>query len=195
MPNVFGRDARDSHYDSADAALWFALAVQRWQDAGVDAAEVRDRFGAALRSIAESYLDGTELGLRTDEEGLLCAGSKDRNATWMDARIGEQPVTPRNGQPVEIVGLWCALLEHLGELFGKPWRKLARTTGKAFVERGDQQSCRLSRRWGRLSLGPPQHASRSGPAPESPDPQAEAGCCRGRARIGDAARTANLGSE
>ena len=135
MPNVFGRDARDSHYDSADAALWFALAVQRWQDAGVDAAEVRDRFGAALRSIAESYLDGTELGLRTDEEGLLCAGSKDRNATWMDARIGEQPVTPRNGQPVEIVGLWCALLEHLGELFGKPWRKLARTTGKAFVER------------------------------------------------------------
>ena len=135
MPNVFGLDAADSHYDSADAALWFALAVQRWHDAGAEPAEVRDRFGPALQSIAEAYLEGTELGLRVDADGLLCAGSADRNATWMDARIGKQPVTPRNGQPVEIVALWCALLEHLGELYGKPWRKRARTTGKAFVAR------------------------------------------------------------
>lgn len=135
LPNVYGRSPQDSHYDSADAALWFALAVQRLQDGGHDAAAIDREFGDALASIVAACDRGTALGLRVDDAGLLHAGSRDLNATWMDARTTEGPVTPRGGQPVEIAALWCSLLQHLGELRGEPWRSRAVAAGRAFVQR------------------------------------------------------------
>jgi predicted glycogen debranching enzyme len=148
LPNVYGDSPATSHYDSADAALWFALAVQRWQDAHAGRDAVRAEFGPALRSIAEAYLDGTDLGLRADPEGLLSAGASDRNATWMDARTAAGPVTPRHGQPVEIGALWCALLLHLGELHGGAWAARAQATGEAFVRRFWREDARcLFDRW------------------------------------------------
>lgn len=122
LPNVYGPTPAASHYGSADAALWFALCVQRFADALPDAKRVRDEFGAPLRAIAEACLAGTDLGLSVDAEGLLRAGSVDKNATWMDAQTAEGPVTPRAGQPVEIAAAWCALLDVLGDWFGEPWR-------------------------------------------------------------------------
>ncbi len=135
LPNIYGIAPADSHYGSADAALWFALCVQRWQDAGAGIEVVRKEFGPTLRAIAEAYQAGTDLGLRVDAEGLLFAGSREHNATWMDAQTSRGPVTPREGQPVEIVALWCSLLQHLGELFGGAWQKRAQAVGKAFVTR------------------------------------------------------------
>ena len=135
LPNIYGPDKNHSHYGSADAALWFALCVQRLADASADQGAVRDEFGPVLRSIAESYVRGTELGLRVDGEGLLRAGSPDRNATWMDAQTSSGPVTPRAGQPVEIVALWCALRSQLGAWYGGTWQREAERAASAFVRR------------------------------------------------------------
>jgi len=44
-------------------------------------------------------------------------------------------VTPRHGQPVEISSLWCALLQHLAELYGGDWTARAARAGDAFVRR------------------------------------------------------------
>jgi predicted glycogen debranching enzyme len=143
MPNVFGRTRDDSDYGSADAALWFARAVQLYErEAGAEG-RVPERFLAGLTEIAESCVHGTELGLVCDADGLLCAGREDLNATWMDARTSAGPVTPRNGCAVEINALWYHLLAHLEHIHHelgdahevRVWGRRKRLVGKAFLER------------------------------------------------------------
>lgn len=133
LPNIYGTTVQDSRYNSCDAALWFALAVQRFADAGGDARLVRGTLLPALASIADAYVAGTELGMRVDDSGLLCAGRDDLNATWMDARIGTVPVTPRAGLPVEIQALWYALLSFLAEHDAR-WQGARERCGRAFVQ-------------------------------------------------------------
>jgi predicted glycogen debranching enzyme len=149
LPNIYGDSQATSHYGSADAALWFSLCVQRVYDSARDPGRVRDEFGPALLAIAESYEKGAPLGLVVDQHGLLCAGSAELNATWMDARTATGPVTPRAGQPVEIVAMWCALLQTLGDWFGGRWQRAAKRANSAFLARfwneqaGVLHDCRL----------------------------------------------------
>jgi predicted glycogen debranching enzyme len=133
LPNVYGASAADSHYDSCDAALWFALAVQRFADAGGDAELVARELAPALAAIAHACLEGTALGIGVDAEGLLRAGRDDLNATWMDARTAAGPVTPRAGLAVEIQALWFALLAFLAERDPAAWQAPRDRCGKAFV--------------------------------------------------------------
>jgi predicted glycogen debranching enzyme len=135
LPNIYGKEEADSHYGSCDAALWFALAVQRLADAGGDGGHLAARYLPALASIADAYVGGTELGLAVDADGLLRAGRDDLNATWMDARTSRGPVTPRAGLPVEIQGLWYALLAFLVERGHERFASLRDRCGEAFVRR------------------------------------------------------------
>jgi predicted glycogen debranching enzyme len=143
LPNIFGRTREESRYNSADAALWFARAVQLYErEAGAEG-RVAERFLAGLTEIAESYIAGTDLGLRCDEEGLLHAGGPTLNATWMDAQTSAGPVTPRNGCAVELNALWYHLLAHLEELHRelgdahevRVWGRRKRLVGHAFLAR------------------------------------------------------------
>jgi predicted glycogen debranching enzyme len=143
MPNIFGRTREDSHYGSADAGLWFARAVHLYTQVAGEKSGAAERFLPGLTEIAESYIAGTELGLRGDEEGLLRAGRPDLNATWMDARTSAGPVTPRHGCAVEINALWYHLLAQLEDLHRahgdahemRVWGRRKRVVGKAFLER------------------------------------------------------------
>lgn len=143
LPNVYGAGPADSHYGSADAALWFARAVRLWQLAGGDPARLQDEFRPALRTIAEAYFAGTGLGLRADDAGMLEVGGEGLNPTWMDAVTASGPVTPRTGQPVEIEALWFFLLAYLEKLAraagdaadARAWLQRKRRAGRAFVER------------------------------------------------------------
>ena len=135
LPNIYGRSPEDSHYGSCDAALWFALAVQRFAAAGGDPAVVRGEYVPALRGIADSYLAGTGLGLCVDPSGLLRAGGPDLNATWMDAQTAAGPVTPRHGFPVEIQALWYALLAFLAEHGEARFESARDRCGAEFVAR------------------------------------------------------------
>jgi predicted glycogen debranching enzyme len=137
LPNVYGTSQGDSHYDSCDAALWFALAVARFADAGGEREVVARELVPALAAIAAAYERGTDLGLVVGKDGLLCAGRDDLNATWMDARIGKVPVTPRAGLPVEIEALWYSLLAFLAEHAATDkarWQTARDRCGRAFVQ-------------------------------------------------------------
>ncbi|MFT4513543.1 MAG: putative glycogen debranching enzyme [Planctomycetota bacterium] len=140
LPNIYKSDVATSNYGSCDAALWFALAAMRFADAGHDPDLVQQQLLPAMRSIAEAYERGTDLGLKVAANGLLQAGRKDLNATWMDARTSKGPVTPREGLPVEIQAVWYALLAYLAEQpdaersSGEPFAKLRDRCGKAFVK-------------------------------------------------------------
>ncbi len=140
LPNVFGVGALDSHYGSADAALWFARAVLLFERSGGNKGLVRRELRPALEAIAEAYFAGTELGVHVDQAGMLQAGGPDLNPTWMDAQTSGGPVTPRHGSPVEICALWCSLLAQLRELAAskaakKTWGERSRAANATFQER------------------------------------------------------------
>lgn len=143
MPNIFGRTPGESAYNSVDAALWFARCVRLYELAGAPPREIVGQFLPALRSIARCYRDGTELGIRCDAQGLITAGDPRLNATWMDARTSQGPVTPRDGCAVEINALWYFLLEYLerlearaGDMFASvEWRTAKERAGAAFTKR------------------------------------------------------------
>jgi predicted glycogen debranching enzyme len=57
-------------------------------------------------------VDGTRYGIRVDPaDGLLHAGERGTQLTWMDAKHGDQVFTPRIGKPVEINALWLNALD------------------------------------------------------------------------------------
>ena len=135
LPNIYGRDAADSQYGAADAALWFALAAWRTLEKSPDP-DLTAKLRPALRGIEQAYRQGAELGLHVDREGLLHAGHDGLAVTWMDAIVAEGPVTPRHGCPVELNALWVFLLQFLARLEGQPAAaEQARRTGEAFVRR------------------------------------------------------------
>ncbi len=117
IPNIFGRDVASSHYGSVDAALWFARCVRLFERNGGTRRFVIENYRSALVEIADAYFAGTGLGVAVDAGGLLRAGDESINATWMDARTEDGPVTPRAGFAVEMQALWVHLLAHLEELF------------------------------------------------------------------------------
>jgi len=140
LPNIFGPTRAESDYGSVDAALWFARAVHLHDRAGAGPARTRARFGGALLEIARRYRDGTQLGIACDEQGLLRAGSAALNATWMDARVGNAPVTPRAGCAIEINALWYHLLAQLEALLEPgpertEFASLRARAARAFLER------------------------------------------------------------
>ena len=49
-------------------------------------------------------------------DGLLGAGEAGVQLTWMDAKVGDWVVTPRQGKPVEIQALWYNALQVMEEL-------------------------------------------------------------------------------
>lgn len=143
MPNIFGLSPETCAWNSVDASLWFARCVQLYERAGVDVREIAERFLPSLREIATNYRDGTELGIHCDPEGSIVAGGPKLNATWMDARTSQGPVTPRDGCAVEIQALWYALLAHLEHLNSacgnvresREWGALKQKSGATFLKR------------------------------------------------------------
>ena len=93
-------------YNTADATLWYVLAIRAYVDATGDNSLVTDLLPALLQ-IVERHQAGTRYGIGVDPtDGLLRAGEPGVQLTWMDAKVGDWVVTPRIGKPVEINALW-----------------------------------------------------------------------------------------
>ncbi len=105
LPNRFADDG-PPEYNTADASLWFVVAVhETLQQPGVDSADAV-RLRAAVDQIVAGHIAGTRFGIGVDHDGLLRAGEPGTQLTWMDARADGVAVTPRVGKPVEIQALW-----------------------------------------------------------------------------------------
>jgi predicted glycogen debranching enzyme len=93
-------------YNTADASLWFVLAVRAYHAATRDNKLVDDLL-PTLREILDRHIAGTRFGIGMDaSDSLLRAGEPGLQLTWMDAKVGDWVVTPRIGKPVEINALW-----------------------------------------------------------------------------------------
>jgi predicted glycogen debranching enzyme len=109
LPNRFDERDASPEYNSVDAALWFVIAADAYLAGDATAAD-RQLLLRAIAAIVTGYQAGTRHGIRVDDDGLLACGEPGVQLTWMDAKVGNQCITPRIGKPVEIQALWINAL-------------------------------------------------------------------------------------
>jgi predicted glycogen debranching enzyme len=122
VPNRFPDVGEQPEYNTIDASLWFIDALDRYLAYTGDLARIQAIGWPAVRAIVDGYRHGTRFNIRLDHDGLIAWGEPGAQLTWMDAKVGEWVVTPRQGKPVEIQALWIralsvaeVLAEHGGE--------------------------------------------------------------------------------
>jgi predicted glycogen debranching enzyme len=106
LPNRFPDGGEPPEYNTADATLWFFVAVDEYVRASGDV-KLRKELYPALKEAVSWHLRGTRYGIGVDsEDGLLRAGVPGVQLTWMDAKVGDWVVTARIGKCVELNALW-----------------------------------------------------------------------------------------
>jgi len=129
VPNRLGDGSGSADYGSADASLWYVLAVFEYFRAAAKSVPptTRKTLWRATRAILDGYARGTRYGIRLDTDGLLACGEPGVQLTWMDARVGDRVVTARVGKPVEIQALWLnalsCVIEAGGSEAAQRWEK------------------------------------------------------------------------
>jgi predicted glycogen debranching enzyme len=129
LPNRFPDTGESPEYNTVDATLWFFEAIRSYVQYTGDLAFVRQHLYDALKDVIEWHLRGTRYCIQVDADGLLNAGEPGVQLTWMDARVGEQVITPRHGKPVEIQALWFNALRILEDFA----RRFEDTTAAVFL--------------------------------------------------------------
>lgn len=106
LPDLFPDANTAPEYNAVDAALWYFEATRAYFE-HTEGTETLAAVLPMVRSILEYYYEGTRYGIHVEvADGLLYAGEKGLQLTWMDARVNEQAITPRTGKAVEINALW-----------------------------------------------------------------------------------------
>jgi len=116
LPNRFPDGGEAPEYNTADASLWFFVAVHDYLRASGDRAFAAEIY-PTLEDMVGWHVRGTRYGIGMDAaDGLLRAGEAGVQLTWMDAKVGNWVVTPRIGKPVEINALWFNAVSILRDL-------------------------------------------------------------------------------
>ena len=136
LPNRFPDSGEQPEFNSVDASLWYIIAVGDYLRAVDHRPDLTDdchteKLRAAVKAILTGYSTGTRFGIRADEDGLLAAGERGQQLTWMDARVDGREITPRFGKAVEIQALWLNVLA-IGARFSDSWRSLHEKGRAAF---------------------------------------------------------------
>jgi len=106
LPNRFPDYGEPPEYNNVDGTLWYFIAVHHYLESTGDHEFVLQELLPGLKEIIDWHFRGTRYNIHAEETGLLYAGEKGQQLTWMDARIGDWVVTPRMGRPVEVQALW-----------------------------------------------------------------------------------------
>ncbi len=115
IPNVFPDAGETPEYNTVDGALWFVVAGWKYWKASADDASVKQLL-PALSDVIKFYKDGTRFDIYADTDGLITAGTRGTQLTWMDVKVDGYVPTPRHGKPVEINALWLNALLMLAEM-------------------------------------------------------------------------------
>jgi predicted glycogen debranching enzyme len=106
LPNRFPDEGEAPEYNTVDATLWYFEAIRAYYRASGDEDRLRQLF-PVLREILDWHVRGTRYQIHADPaDGLLYAGEPGVQLTWMDAKVDDWVVTPREGKAVEINALW-----------------------------------------------------------------------------------------
>lgn len=147
VPNGYSEYDNTPLYNSVDASLLLFEQVKKYINYTKDYDFVKDKLYTKLKNIIKNYTKGIDLdknNIYLDEDYLISAGSLETQNTWMDAKVGDYVVTPRNGKQVEINAMWYNALMITAELAEKfeddvdiinELKELANNTKKSFNEK------------------------------------------------------------
>ena len=84
---------------------------------------IKEAIYPSLVKIIDAYsdridVDGDNIYL-DKEDNLLSAGTENTQITWMDVKIDNHAITPRNGKTVELNALWYNALKIMARLAEK----------------------------------------------------------------------------
>ena len=140
IPNRFPDLIEDKPlYNTVDATLWYFNAVHQYLKYTNDFKFVKEQLWTLLKDILQHHIQGTLNEIHMDQDMLLAHGPQ---LTWMDVKIGNTFLTPRNGKAVEIQALWYNALkiaEFLASNFNEKeesekYHTLAKKAKKSFLE-------------------------------------------------------------
>lgn len=146
VPNGYsGYDSRPL-YNSVDASLLLFEEVKKFLKYTNEYEWIRENIYPTLVKIMNAYqtridIDGNNIYMDTDY--LISSGTENIQNTWMDAKIGDFVVTPRNGKAVEVNSMWYNALKIMEELTtlmrgkeeAKRYAELAKKCKKSFEEK------------------------------------------------------------
>lgn len=113
LPNYFPDSGQTPEYNTMDATLWWAVALDEYYRNTGDLPFLQEQV-PLLDKVVIAHLQGTRYGIKVDPvDGLLSGGEPDVQLTWMDAKCQSLVVTPRHGKAVEINALWFNFLKTL----------------------------------------------------------------------------------
>lgn len=146
VPNGYSGYDNRPLYNSVDSSLLLFEQVYKYLKYTKDERFVKENLYEVLQKIIESYTQGIDVdnnNIYLDEDGLIHSGSKEIQNTWMDAKIGNYVVTPRNGKAVEINSMWYNALKIMEELTiifetktkASKYKKMADECQKSFIEK------------------------------------------------------------
>lgn len=146
VPNGYSGFDNRPLYNSADSSLLLFEQVNKYLFYTNDFKFIETNIYDKLIIILESYIKGIYFDnndIYMDEDYLISSGNEKTQNTWMDAKYGDFPATPRNGKAVEINSLWYNALktaETLSLIYGyreksKKYEDLAKKCEKSFLEK------------------------------------------------------------
>ena len=146
VPNGYSGFDNRPLYNSVDSSLLLFEQVKKYLQYTNDEKFVKGKLYDILVKIIYSYINGIDVddnNIYMDDDYLIVSGTCDTQNTWMDAKIENYAVTPRNGKAVEINSLWYNALKIMEEItnkyfgvkFAKPYADLAKKCKKSFEEK------------------------------------------------------------
>ncbi|MDE3128662.1 MAG: glycogen debranching enzyme family protein, partial [Gemmatimonadota bacterium] len=116
LPNRLPDGGSPPEYNTVDATLWYLEAIRAYTVTTGDLGVARTLW-PVLEGIIAAHERGTRYGIRMDpRDGLLRSGQTGVQLTWMDAKLGDWVVTPREGKCVEVNALWYNGLAAMADL-------------------------------------------------------------------------------
>ena len=122
VPNGYSGYDNRPLYNSVDSSLLLFEQVEKFLKYTKDYYFIREYLYDDLKNIIHAYQNGIDIdnnNIYLDTDGLIVSGTENTQNTWMDVKIGDYAVTPRNGKAVEINSLWYNALVILSELADK----------------------------------------------------------------------------
>ena len=146
VPNGYSGYDNRPLYNSVDASLLLVEQVQKYLNYTRDYEFVKERLYKILIKILDSYISGIDVdgnNIYLDKDSLIVSGTPNIQNTWMDAKVGDYVVTPRNGKAVEINSMWYNALKIMSKLtklysddeISDKYAKLALKCKKSFEEK------------------------------------------------------------
>lgn len=110
IPNTFPDAGTEPIYNSIDAPLWWIEILGLYLETTQDWDFLIQEY-PLVRKIYKAFMAGTIYNIRVDAaDGLLTWEAPHVALTWMDVVLDGEPITPRQGKPVEINALWYSAL-------------------------------------------------------------------------------------